>query len=172
MIGYHTPEAKSKDFYPLSILSSVLSSGNSSRLHSELVDKKQLASMVSSDFSESFDPNMFMIYALAAKDVKESDIETAVYAEIEKIQKDGITDMELQKIKNQKLMEFYGQLETINGKSNNIGTYELFFGDYRKMFDAPAEFSKVSIEDVKRVAIEYFKKSNRTVGILKAKVEE
>jgi predicted Zn-dependent peptidase len=150
----------------------VLSSGNSSRLHSELVDKKQLASMISSDFSESFDPNMFMIYALAAKDVKESDIETAVYAEIEKIQKDGITDMELQKIKNQKLMEFYGQLETINGKSNNIGTYELFFGDYRKMFDAPAEFSKVSIEDVKRVAIEYFKKSNRTVGILKAKVEE
>jgi predicted Zn-dependent peptidase len=40
------------------------------------------------------------------------------------------------------------------------------------MFDAPAEFSKVNIEDVKRVAIEYFKKSNRTVGILKAKVEE
>ena len=150
----------------------MLSSGNSSRLHSELVDKKQLASMISSDFSESFDPNMFMIYALAAKDVKESDIETAIYAEIEKIQKDGITSLELQKIKNQKLMEFYGQLETINGKSNNIGTYELFFGDYRKMFDAPAEFSKVSIEDVKRVANEYFKKSNRTVGILKAKVEE
>ena len=109
---------------------------------------------------------------MAAKDVKESDIETAIYAEIEKIQKDGITSLELQKIKNQKLMEFYGQLETINGKSNNIGTYELFFGDYRKMFDAPAEFSKVSIEDVKRVANEYFKKSNRTVGILKAKVEE
>ena len=91
---------------------------------------------------------------------------------IEKIKKDGITEKELQKIKNQKLMEFYGQIETINGKSNNIGTYELFFGDYRKMFDAPAEFSKVSIEDVKRVANEYFKKSNRTVGILKANVEE
>jgi zinc protease len=172
MIGYHTPEAKSKDFYALSILSSVLSSGNSSRLHSELVDKKQLASMVGTDFSESFDPNLFMIYALAAKGVNESDIENAVYSEIEKIKKDGITDQELQKIKNQKLMEFYGQLETINGKSNNIGTYELFFGDYRKMFDAPAEYSKVSIEDVKRVANQYFKKSNRTVGILKANVEE
>ncbi|MBM3402387.1 MAG: insulinase family protein [Bacteroidetes bacterium] len=172
MIGYHTPEAQNKDFYALSILSSILSSGNSSRLHAELVDKRQLASMVGTDFSESFDPNLFMIYALAAKDVKELDIENAIYSEIEKIKKDGITEQELQKIKNQKLMEFYGQLETINGKSNNIGTYELFFGDYRKMFDAPAEFSKVSIEDVKRVANQYFKKSNRTIGVLKANVEE
>ena len=172
MIGYHTPDAKHKDFYALDILSSVLSSGNSSRLHSALVDKKQLASSIGSDFSESFDPNLFVLYALAAKDVVETDLEAAIYEEIEMIKKDGISEMELQKIKNQKLMEFYGQLETINGKSNNIGTYELFFGDYRKMFDAPAEFSKVTAEDVKRVANNYLKKSNRTVGILKANVEE
>lgn len=172
MIGYHTPEAKHKDFYSLSILSSILSSGNSSRLYSALVDKKQLATMIASDFSESFDPNLFQIYGLAAAGVKESDLEAAVYEEIEKIKKDGITSLELQKIKNQKLMEFYSQIETINGKSNNIGTYEVFFGDYRKMFDAPAEYSKVTAEDVKRVANEYFKKSNRTVGILKANVEE
>jgi predicted Zn-dependent peptidase len=172
MIGYHTPEATNKDYYSLSILNAVLSSGNSSRLYSELVDKKQLANMVGSDFSESFDPNLFTLYAIAAKGVKEVDIESAIYAEIDKIKKDGITENELQKIKNQKLVEFYAQIETINGKSNNIGTYELFFGDYRKMFDAPAEYSKVSIEDVKRVASQYFNKSNRTVGILKSNVEE
>ncbi len=172
MIGYHTPEATNKDYYSLSILNAVLSSGNSSRLYSELVDKKQLANMVGSDFNESFDPNLFNIYAIAAKGVKEVDIESAIYAEIDKIKKDGITENELQKIKNQKLIEFYAQIETINGKSNNIGTYELFFGDYRKMFDAPAEYSKVSIEDVKRVASQYFNKSNRTVGILKSNVEE
>ncbi len=172
MIGYHTPEATNKDYYSLSILNAVLSSGNSSRLYSELVDKKQLANMVGSDFSESFDPNLFTLYAIAAKGVKEVDIESAIYAEIDKIKKDGITENELQKIKNQKLIEFYAQIETINGKSNNIGTYELFFGDYRKMFDAPAEYSKVSIEDVKRVASQYFNKSNRTVGILKSNVEE
>jgi len=172
MIGYHTPEATNKDYYSLSILNAILTSGNSSRLYSELVDKKQLANMVGSDFSESFDPNLFNIYAIAAKGVKEQDLESAIYSEIDKIKKDGITENELQKIKNQKLIEFYGQIETINGKSNNIGTYELFFGDYRKMFDAPAEFSKVTAEDVKRVASQYFIKSNRTVGILKSNVEE
>jgi predicted Zn-dependent peptidase len=40
------------------------------------------------------------------------------------------------------------------------------------MFDAPAEYSKVTAEDVKRVANQYFNKSNRTVGILKSNVEE
>jgi zinc protease len=113
-----------------------------------------------------------MIYAVTAKDVREADLEKAIYEEIEKVKKEGITARELQKIKNQKLMQFYSQIETINGKSNNIGTYELFFGDYKKMFNAPAEYEKVSVDDVKRVANEYFKKSNRTVGILKANVEE
>ena len=63
-------------------------------------------------------------------------------------------------------------METINGKSNNIGTYEVFFGDYRKMFDAPSAYSKVTNEDVKRVANEYIKKTNRTVGVLKTNTEE
>ena len=172
MIAYHVPEAKHKDYYALSILNSILSSGNSSRLYSALVDKKRLATSVFTDYSQSFDPTLFQIYAVTAKEVKEADLEKAVYEELEKIKKEGISDQELQKIKNQKLMEFYSQLETINGKSNNIGTYELFFGDYKKMFDAPAEYSKVTAEDVKRVANEYLKKSNRTVGVLKTNVEE
>lgn len=172
MIAYHVPEAKHKDFYALSILSSVLSSGNTSRLYSSLVDEKQLATQVFTGYSESFDPTLFQFYTVSAKGAKEADIENAIYAEIEKIKKDGITEKELQKIKNQKLMEFYGQVETINGKSNNIGTYEVFFGDYKKMYNAPAEYNKVTLEDVKRVANQYFKKSNRTVGVLKANVEE
>ena len=74
-------------------------------------------------------------------------------------------------MKNQKLMEFYNQVETINGKSNNIGTYEVFFGDYKKMFNAPENFNKVTVEDVQNVAKKYFTKNNRTVGILKTNTE-
>jgi zinc protease len=69
-------------------------------------------------------------------------------------------------------MGFYSEVETINGKSNTIGDYEVFFGNYKKMFDAPAEYNKVTVADVKRVANKYFKKSNRTVGILQTNVED
>ncbi|HUR64739.1 MAG TPA: pitrilysin family protein [Chitinophagaceae bacterium] len=172
MIAYKAPEANNEDYYALTILSDILSSGKSSRLYAALVDKKQIATQVFTDFSASFDPTLFQFYAIASKGVHEADLEKAIYEEIEKIKKDGINETELQKIKNQKLMEFYGQVETINGKSNNIGTYEVFFGDYKKMFDAPATFNKVTVADVKKVANKYFSKATRTVGVLKSNTEE
>ncbi|WP_367754158.1 M16 family metallopeptidase [Flavobacterium sp. WC2430] len=171
MIGYHTPESKSDDYYALNILSSILSSGESSRLYTSLVDQQQIANQIFTDYGDSFDPGLFNIYAVANTNVSEVDLENAIYTEIEKIKKDGISERELQKIKNQKLMEFYGQVETINGKSNNIGTYEVFFGDYKKMFDAPKNYNKVTVADVQHVAKKYFTKSNRTVGVLKTNVE-
>ncbi|MEO5909501.1 MAG: pitrilysin family protein [Pelobium sp.] len=172
MIAYHVPDAKDKDYYALDILNSVLTSGNSSRLYSSLVDEKQLATSIFSGYEESFDPTLFQIYVTANKGKSTDEIEKAVYSELDKIAKEGITEKELQKIKNQKLMKFYSAVETIDGKSNSLGTYELFFGDYKKMFTAPDEYAKVSLDDVKRVANQYFKKSNRTVGILKANVED
>jgi zinc protease len=171
-VGYHVPEAKHADYYALDLLSSILSSGNSSRLYASLVDKQQLASQVFTNFGATFDPGLFGIYAVANNGKKAEDLEKALLAEVEKVRKDGVTEKELQKVKNQKLMEFYNQVETINGKSNNIGTYEVFFGDYRRMFDAPAAYNKVTVEDIKRVANLYFKKSNRTVGILEKNVED
>jgi len=171
-IGYKTPDAKNEDYYALSILSSILSRGQSSRLHSELVDKQQLATQIYSDYSESFDPGLFYIYTVTNKGVNHEDLENAIYKEIDKIKNEGISEKELQKIKNQKLMEFYGQVETINGKSNNLGIYELYFGDYKKMFEAPENFNKITIADVQNVAKKYFSKSNRTVGVLKTNTDE
>lgn len=171
-IAYKVPEAKNDDYYPLALLSDILSSGKSSRLYNALVDNKQLANSVSTSYDESFDPTLFGFYAVTNKAVNETDLEKAIYDELEKLKKDGITERELQKVKNEKLIEFYGQVETINGKSDNIGTYEVFFGDYKKMFDAPAQYNKVTAEDIKRVANKYFAKSNRTVGILKSEIED
>lgn len=171
-IAYRAPEARSDDYYSLVLLSDILSSGKSSRLYSSLVDNKQLANNVSTSYQESFDPTVFGIYAVTNKGINETDLEKSIYEEIEKVKKDGISERELQKVKNQKLIEFYGQVETINGKSNNIGTYEVFFGDYKKMFDAPAQYNKVTADDIKRVANKYFLKSNCTVGILKSQVDD
>ena len=82
-----------------------------------------------------------------------------------------MTAEELQKVKNQKILNFYRTQETINGKAAQLGEYEVYFGDYKKLFDAPAAYSQVTVADIQRVAAKYFKKSQRTVGVLAA-VEE
>ena len=169
---YHVPQSSSSDYYSLSILSSILSAGNTSRLYSSLVDQQQLATEVWTDYAQSFDPYVFMIYAICSNDVTPSQIEKVIYEELEKIAAEGVSENELQKVKNQKLMEFYHVMETINGKANQIGTYQLFFGGYKKLFDAPDEYQKITVDDIKNVVKKYFNKSNRTLGILSAEGEE
>lgn len=172
MIAYHVPETNSKDHYALDMLNSVLSSGNSSRLYRALVDEKQLAVDVRTVLDRALNPYLIYIYAVCAQDVNEETLENAIYQELDKIKNQGITDEELLKIKNAKLMEFYRTMETINGKADTIGQYEIFFGSYKKLFSAPEEYQKVTVEDIKRAAAAYFKESNRTVGILKKSEEE
>lgn len=168
---YHVPESNSTDYYSLSLLSSILSTGNTSRLYSSLVDQKQLATEVWTYYGESLDPYVFMIYSICNDEITPLQVENVIYDELEIIANDGISETELQKVKNQKLMEFYRVMETINGKANQIGTYQLFFGDYKKLFDAPNEYQKVSIDDIKNVVKKYFNKNNRTVGILQLEGE-
>jgi predicted Zn-dependent peptidase len=42
----------------------------------------------------------------------------------------------------------------------------LFFGDYKKMFSAPDDYKKVTVEEIKNAAAKYLTKQNRTVGVL------
>ncbi|MCU0645671.1 MAG: insulinase family protein [bacterium] len=172
MIVYHVPETSADEYYALDMLNSILSEGRSSRLYRALVDEKQVAVEVTTYLPLAFDPNLLYVYAICSSDVSEDSLEQAIYQEINKIIEEGVTEAELQKVKNRKLVDFYHAMETIDGKANTIGTYELFFGSYEKLFHAPDAYRKVTADDIQKVAGKYLKKSNRTVGILKKMEEE
>ncbi|WP_282132435.1 M16 family metallopeptidase [Cellulophaga baltica] len=166
LIAYHVPETKHEDYYALDLLSAVLSSGKSSKLYSKLVNGSLLATNIFTYMPESFDPNLFYVFGIANQEVSADSLEKGIFEVLDDVIVNGVTEEELQKVKNQKLMEFYKTLETINGKSNTIGTYELYFGDYKKMYAAPSFYEKVSVADLQRVAKKYLIKRNRTVGVL------
>jgi zinc protease len=165
-VAFHVPQTNSPEFYPLQILETILFSGQSSRLYQRLVDKDQLALSVGGGWNWSFDPTLFSFGIRPRAGVDPAKVEQALYDEIARIQKDGITDQELEKAKNIRTAEFFRQMKTINGKSNVIGTYEVFLGDYHKLFNAAAEYAKVSKDDVQRMARQYLTEKNRTVATL------
>ncbi|HEY6127956.1 MAG TPA: pitrilysin family protein [Candidatus Acidoferrum sp.] len=172
MIGYHTPRTNSPDFYALNILRTVLTQGESSRMYQRLVDKDQIALEVSAHQQPGFDP-MLAIFAVQPKQgVDPQKCEAALYDELDKVKKTPISDQELEKAKNMRLVEFYHQMRTINGRANTIGTYEIFFGDYSKLFDAAKNYDAVTKADVQRVAQKYFDANNRTVATLIPEREE
>lgn len=171
LMGFHTPASTDKDYYALDMLASILAEGESSRLYKALVDK-QLAVEVYAEQPMSFDPNLFYVYANAAPGVSSTDLERAMITEVNRIAVTGVTAKELEKVRNFKLMEFYRQMETINGKANMLGTFEMYFGSYQRLFDAPSFYSQVTPADIQRVATTYFKKSNRSIAVLDAKEDK
>lgn len=174
MLGYHVPESANPDYYPLRVLEKVLFDGQSSRLYQRLVDKDQLTLNVQGGlgFGFSFDPALFEITAQPKDGVAPEAVEKVIYEELEKVKTAPITDKELEKAKNILLADFYRSMKTINGKANTLGSYEVFFGDYKKMFTAADDFNKVTQADVQRVAQKYFGEKNRTVATLIPEAEK
>ncbi len=172
LIGYHSPKTNSADFYALNILQTVLFHGQSSRMYQRLVDKDQIALEVSAFTEPSFDPTLAEIFVQPKQTVDPAVCEKAVYEEVERAKSAAITDQELEKAKNIRLVEFYHQVRTISGRANTVGTYEVFFGDYRKLFEAAKNYAAVTKDDVQRVAKTYFGANNRTVATLIPEKEE
>jgi predicted Zn-dependent peptidase len=167
-VAYKVPANDSPDHYALDVLQSVLAGGKTSRLYKALVDT-QLATQVSADSIDGFDPGLLYLSAVAAANVPAARLEQALLAEVDKLVKDGVSAEELQKVKNQKLVNLYREQETINGKAQQLGSYEVFFGSYKKMFDAPAAYQKLTPADIQAAAAKYLTKSQRTIGVLAAK---
>jgi zinc protease len=172
MMGYHIPQSTSPDFYPLNLLQAILTTGESSRLYQRLVDKDQLAISVDGGFELSFDPTLFIYTVQPKAGVDPQTAEKAVYEELDKLKTTPVSDEELQKAKNIVLADFYRQMESINGRANTLGSYEVFLGDYHKLFDAAAEYDKVTKQDIQRVAKAYFGENNRTVATLLPQKEQ
>ena len=166
IIGYHVPKTNNPDFYALNILRTVLFQGESSRMYQRLVDKDQIALSVESQVENGFDPTLLEITAQPKQGVDPQACEKAIYEELERTKNALISDQELEKAKNIRLVEFYRQMRTISGRANTIGTYEVFFGDYDRLFEAAKNYGAVTKEDVQRVAKTYFGANNRTVATL------
>jgi zinc protease len=172
MIAYHVPKTNNPDFYALNILSTVLFQGESSRMYQRLVDKDQIALDVSVSTEPSFDATLAIIVAQPKQGMDPQACEKAIYEELERSKTSPISDRELEKAKNIRLVEFYDRMRTISGRANTIGTYEVFFGDYNKLFEAAKSYEAVTREDVQRVAAKYFGANNRTVATLIPDSEE
>jgi zinc protease len=166
MIGYHVPQTSDADYYALRVWQTIMFSGQSSRMYQRVVDKDQLAIAIDGGMEFAFDPTLFTITAQPKASVKPEAVEKAIYEELDRVKTQPVTDQELEKAKNILLANFYRQMKTIDGRANTLGSYEVFFGGYEKLFQAADAFNKVTKADVGRVAQKYFGEKNRTVATL------
>jgi zinc protease len=168
-MAWHGSKAADAQTRTMEILLSILGGGESSRLYRRLVDQEQAAVDVGTSLDQGFDPGLVWIYAVVPPGGDPARTEKLIDEEIARIARDGPTAAELAKARNQALAGFWHGMETLSGKAQALGTYEVFHGDYRKLFDAPASYESISAADVKQAAATVLRRDNRTVGVLRPK---
>ncbi|MCB9038859.1 MAG: insulinase family protein [Lewinellaceae bacterium] len=161
--AYRTPAIGEKDFYAMSMLAKLLSEGESSRLKKALVDEQQLAVQTGNVVFEREGPSMALAFAIGNAGVDAQAVEKAMNAEVEKVQKEGVTEEEFQKLRNQVESEFVNQNATVFGIANNLATYEVLHGDANLINEEIGRYMAVTREDIQNAAKKYLVEDNSVI---------
>jgi zinc protease len=164
-IGFHVPNSRHADIPALEVLGAILTQGRSSRLYKRMVDGDQIAIAADHSLRDSLDPGQLIFSIRPRAGIELATTEKVLYEEIEKV-KNEIPAAELKKAQNQLLTGFYRQMKTIGGRADLLGSYEIYRGDYRKLYEMPKMWEAVTADDIQRVARGYLTALNRTVATL------
>jgi predicted Zn-dependent peptidase len=164
-LGVHSYPLEHPDRYVLQVLSTVLGGGMSSRLFTEVRERRGLAYYVYG-LNHSY-TDAGSLYAQAGVDINRiDDAVSTIGAEIRKIAEEPVPADELEKAKSFAKGRFVLQLETSQGL--------IMFGLRREVLESRtpdpeeiiAELDKVTAEDVSRVADDVISKQGLNLAVI------
>jgi zinc protease len=110
--------------YALQILAGVLDGNDSARLQKSLVKTQQIAASVGAGYDAvARGPGMFMIDASPVEGRSVAELEKAIRSELQKVQKDGISEAELKRVKAQVIAADVYQRDSLFYQAMQLGEY-------------------------------------------------
>ncbi|MCD4782366.1 MAG: insulinase family protein [Candidatus Eremiobacteraeota bacterium] len=164
VIGFHGPKPGHPDQYVLDVISSLLSSGRTSRFYKNLVRKNIAFGVSGSNWTFGY-ANAFVVMGSPKNPNTTQDLEKAIYAELERLKTKPVGKRELQKIHNKIDARYLKIISTNMGMAQHLAHAEAWTGSW-KNFDERDKMKMVSADDIMRVAKKYFTSDNRTVTVL------
>jgi zinc protease len=162
-VAYRIPAARTPDHYPLELLSVILGDGESSRLYQKLVKQSELAQEIAVGTDDRRGPDLFSIWCILSKGKSAEQARRVIFDELDLIAKRGVSSKELEKAKNRAKAAFVFSLESNLSRAQQLGEFEMYWGDARLLRQELHRYLSVSAADIQRVAGEYFSPTNRTV---------
>nr|WP_045835251.1 pitrilysin family protein [Hyphomicrobium sp. 99] len=151
----------------LDILMKIAGSGSTSRLYKKLVVESKLASSAGGDYSGyGLDGGTISLYAVAADGIPLEKVEAAADDVLANIVKNGVTDAELTRAKNSYLADYVYDSDNQATLARRYG-WNLAVGRTVADVEAwPANISKVTADDIKKVAAKYIDLKDSVTGYL------
>ena len=161
-IRYHTVGFQHKDSYALDVMSSILN-GRTGRLYKDMVEGSKVASSAGAQQDSRKYAGAFSFEAETKGESTPVQLEEGWYAELKKLQTEAVPAEELQKVKNQAMADSYRRLQSNFFLLIQLAQAEAL-GDWSEINKESAKVQAVTAEDIKRVANQYFDKTNRSVA--------
>jgi zinc protease len=176
-LAYHAPAVGDRDFFPMLVLDAILTGAKginlwssfrtpppqrSARLYRALVERR-LASSVGAGLLPTEHPFLYLISATAMEGVRLEDIESAATAALDDVARDGITERELVKAKNQLRARLVFENDSVTNLGHQLGYFETV-AKLDVYEDAPNRIAAVTRHQVESVAKKYLRTNRRTVG--------
>jgi predicted Zn-dependent peptidase len=112
-------------YYTADLITEILGGGGSSRLFQALVKEKQLFSNIECYHLGSTDAGLLTIDGKLVKGVKMEEAEAAINEELVKLQQEGISQRELEKVKNKTESMIAFEDMSITNRAASLAIYEL-----------------------------------------------
>jgi zinc protease len=160
--AYHVPAASDKDFAVVQVITNLLSDNPSGRLYKALVDNKKASQVMGFD-KQSREPGLACFVVFLSKQDSIDDARNILEATVETLANEPPSKEEVDRSKTRLLKNLDLQLRN----SERIGLFMSEWaatGDWRLLYLYRDRLKEVTPDDVKRVASNYLKSSNRTVG--------
>jgi zinc protease len=155
------------DSEALELLMKVATGGTTSRLYKQLVVADKIASSSGGGYSGSgLDYGSLYIYAIPVKGVTVEQIEEAVGDVFEKIAKDGITELELNRARNAYIADYVYGNDSQSGLARRYGFALATGWSIQDIESYPDRLKKVTVDDLQRVAKKYLDLNSSVTGIL------
>ncbi len=166
MLAYPSYPAGHPEGYALDVLASILGSGKSSSLMKEyiLVNKPQATSMYAAH-NQLEKSGFFFIGGELLKGVKLDGFKKGLEQKLGQFCESEVTERNVQKIKNNYLIDLYSGLDSNAGLAQFIGERQILFGDWRHYQKELALYEKVSVPEVKAVCQRILNQPNVFVSV-------
>jgi len=162
VVAHKVPNGRDADQPALDVLDAILSSGKSARLYRALVDSG-LALSASAGTDLHRDLSLHTLYAQLAAGATQAQVEKALLAEITKIQAQGVTPAEVERVKQQYVAADAYRRDGTAGQAAEINEW-IAIGDWTLYVRFPELVAAVTPADVQRVARKYFSPTEATIG--------
>ena len=161
MMAYRTPAQTERDAYVLDMISSYLSSGQSSKMYKKIVDEKKMALQVFAFNNSREDYGSYIVGALPVGENTLPDLMKEIDEEIVKIQNDLISERDYQKLQNQFENNFVNSNSSVSGIANSLARYYMLYDDTNLINTQIDIYRSITREEIREVARKYLNPNQR-----------